>query len=178
MGNRYNSFLKSAYWATVRIIVFKRDNYTCQKCGNCGKLVVHHNTYEHHLDELNNLIDLITWCEKCHNEFHQNKQIEKNALKIKSPKQERPPRSERKLIRRAIITKETPTKYYVILLCNNMQWVFFKESCTVSKRRKDKLNRIISTILFPRREWDYVQLARKQQLRDKKNPTTFADGSF
>ncbi len=66
---KYNSFLQSPYWKEVRDLVLKRDEYKC-KCGAKTYLQVHHLTYENHLNEKNNLQDLITVCRKCHKEIH------------------------------------------------------------------------------------------------------------
>jgi len=48
----------------------KRDNYTCQYCGNRKKLVVHHVDY----DKKNcNLKNLITLCNSCHSKTNGNR---------------------------------------------------------------------------------------------------------
>jgi len=54
----------------VRLIVRRRDNYTCQSCGKSGpSLQVHHNKPRKHggIDEPDNLITL---CTQCHCEAH------------------------------------------------------------------------------------------------------------
>jgi 5-methylcytosine-specific restriction endonuclease McrA len=57
-------------WETLRVIVLKRDNYTCQICGKKKKVEVHHKdrTGSNRLaKEMNNDLDnLITLCHKCH----------------------------------------------------------------------------------------------------------------
>lgn len=52
--------------------VFKRDNFTCQKCGIKSK-----NIQAHHIKEMNSNLDImhdinngITFCIKCHKSFH------------------------------------------------------------------------------------------------------------
>lgn len=67
IGRNYDGY---AYW---RREVFKRDNYTCQCCGDKkgGNLQAHHlNGYnwdkEHRTDTHNG----ITLCKSCHNKFH------------------------------------------------------------------------------------------------------------
>lgn len=66
----YKLFLKGNYWKETSAMILKRDNYSCVKCGSKKRLQVHHKTYEHHLDEKNNLQDLITLCHKCHKKEH------------------------------------------------------------------------------------------------------------
>ena len=55
-----------------RLLVFKRDCFTCQCCGQYGG-----NLNSHHIEAYNNNKDLrttlsngITLCEKCHKDFH------------------------------------------------------------------------------------------------------------
>ena len=66
----YKSFLKSRYWAEVRKLILKRDNYKCTVCKSTDNLQVHHTTYRNHRNEHNNLQDLLTLCEDCHYEYH------------------------------------------------------------------------------------------------------------
>lgn len=61
----YDDFIKGVY---------KRDNYTCQVCGQEGN---GHNLNAHHLDGYNwckekrtDINNGITLCDKCHKEFH------------------------------------------------------------------------------------------------------------
>lgn len=56
-----------------RKIIYERDNYTCQRCGDDrgGNLVAHHiNSYDWCKDERWNIDNGITLCNKCHKEFH------------------------------------------------------------------------------------------------------------
>jgi len=64
----YSDKLKDPRWQRKRLLVFKRDNWTCQKCGSKeDSLTVHHICYVpgadpwDHPDEL-----LLTLCEFCH----------------------------------------------------------------------------------------------------------------
>lgn len=53
-------------------MVLKRDNYTCQCCGECGrKLAVHHlNGYNWDKENRINPDNAVVLCENCHKEFH------------------------------------------------------------------------------------------------------------
>jgi len=56
-----------------RMLVFKRDNYTCQCCGDDkgGNLNAHHlESYNGNLDLRIDLENGITLCKICHNDFH------------------------------------------------------------------------------------------------------------
>jgi hypothetical protein len=56
----------------LKIFIFKRDNYTCQKCGiyPCNDLTVHHIDY----NKLNNKkSNLITLCRKCNSLVNHNR---------------------------------------------------------------------------------------------------------
>lgn len=70
--NKYQEFLQSEYWKKIRQIVLQRDVY-CQYCKSSTYLQVHHLTYKHHGFEDTHLEDLITLCQQCHSEIHQNK---------------------------------------------------------------------------------------------------------
>lgn len=65
----------------LRYQIFKRDNWTCQKCGllvlvkdnkwRTGKLVVHHKDLKGQQKDANNdPSNLITLCNKCHPRLH------------------------------------------------------------------------------------------------------------
>lgn len=55
-----------------RTVIYKRDNYTCAKCGAYGRrLNAHHiNSWNEHEDERFDLENGITLCESCHKDFH------------------------------------------------------------------------------------------------------------
>jgi len=63
-------------WLKNRILVLKRDNYTCQCCLNRGGILnVHHiksikNFMYNELEKAHDLSNLITLCRKCHNKTH------------------------------------------------------------------------------------------------------------
>lgn len=66
------TFRRSSEWAKCRILILKRDNYTCQICETSPARVIHH---------LNSVIvfpemsldpdNLITVCDECHKNWHQ-----------------------------------------------------------------------------------------------------------
>src|SRR5579863_2580409 len=64
----YSEKLKDPRWQKKRLLIFERDNFTCQDCGSTKKpLNVHHlryvagkNPWEYNDD------DLETLCEECH----------------------------------------------------------------------------------------------------------------
>ena len=61
---KYKEFINNTY---------KRDNYTCQCCGDDkgGNLVVHHlNGYNWDVENRTNIDNGITLCEDCHRRFH------------------------------------------------------------------------------------------------------------
>lgn len=66
----YALYLKSKKWQDVRAVRLKKDSYTCQICGRKFELRVHHVNYNRVGDERTG--DLITICERCHNDIHWN----------------------------------------------------------------------------------------------------------
>lgn len=72
------SYLKN--WCSIRKIVYKRANYTCEYCGNSR---LKHNV--HHLVPLskggnNELTNLVCICDQCHSILHHNNlKLEKKA---------------------------------------------------------------------------------------------------
>jgi len=69
----YGAYLKTKKWAKIRLLVLKRDNNKCRICEGKGLLHIHHLTYEHLFNETAHLNDLVTLCEKCHNDIHGRK---------------------------------------------------------------------------------------------------------
>lgn len=60
----YKAYLGSKRWAGKRKRRLRRDNKTCQTCGETMGLEVHHRTYERVGRE--RLSDLVTLCSWCH----------------------------------------------------------------------------------------------------------------
>jgi hypothetical protein len=57
----------------LRRKVYKRDNYTCQACGDGtgGNLVMHHlDGWNWAIDKRYHLRNVITLCDDCHKEYH------------------------------------------------------------------------------------------------------------
>lgn len=79
-GSSYNKrCFRGNDWDTIRANVYKRDNYTCQKCGTkCVGKKTTNNNYNiiqcHHIEKYNGNnnteLNLITLCLKCHLEAH------------------------------------------------------------------------------------------------------------
>jgi hypothetical protein len=65
------TYLKSKDWKDKRLLVLKRDNFTCQSCSSTSQLSVHHIYYS----KLGNepLDHLITLCQPCHQSLHEEK---------------------------------------------------------------------------------------------------------
>lgn len=63
---KYSDKLKDPRWQKKRLEIFKRDDFTCQKCSDKKTtLCVHHLKYNGDPWKSNN-DDLITLCEHCH----------------------------------------------------------------------------------------------------------------
>lgn len=67
---KYEDFLKTRYWRTVRAYVIEQSGRKCSVCGEIKYLNVHHKSYEHHGSEIFHLEDLVVLCEKCHSKAH------------------------------------------------------------------------------------------------------------
>lgn len=82
---RYNEYLYSNEWRTIRGSILSRDLESCLNCGDTASLQVHHITYDNVGQELNE--DLITLCKSCHIEIHNvdydtRKLIESNCINL------------------------------------------------------------------------------------------------
>jgi hypothetical protein len=60
----HNNYLKSDEWKSKRLLVLKRDNYTCQSCLLNKATQIHHKSYRYWQNEP--LFDLISVCFDCH----------------------------------------------------------------------------------------------------------------
>jgi len=74
-NNKYSTLQKlrrSARYKKWRLNVFRRDNFTCQRCGVVGGyLNAHHIKSFYRYKKLRFLLSNgITLCKNCHNKFH------------------------------------------------------------------------------------------------------------
>lgn len=72
-------------WGEIRKVIYKRDNYKCQRCGNPhkidNKLNAHHiKSWAGNRKERFNLENIITLCNKCHNWVHSKRNTDKEFL--------------------------------------------------------------------------------------------------
>lgn len=65
---RYNVYLQSAQWRTIRSRVLDRAKGMCEGCGVEKAVQVHHLTYRHVCEEF--LWELRAVCLKCHERLH------------------------------------------------------------------------------------------------------------
>ena len=71
---RYQEYLKTNWWQTIRIERLKIDGYKCTCCGTEKNLQVHHTDYSKGWFHEDPRQDLVTLCRKCHEEkVHGNK---------------------------------------------------------------------------------------------------------
>ena len=63
---------KSVEYKLWREMIFERNNYVCQKCGQVGKNLNAHHIVSYSLNEKLrlNIDNGITLCKKCHDDFH------------------------------------------------------------------------------------------------------------
>jgi hypothetical protein len=78
----YSEKLKDPRWQKLRLKVFERDNWLCQRCGETEKtLMIHHLYYEHGLEPWDYLPEhLITLCFECHTYEHEHREEEEKFL--------------------------------------------------------------------------------------------------
>lgn len=65
----YDEYIHSEEWRKRRLLILKRDNYQCQRCGSAKQLRVHHIHYPENYGEEPDE-DLITLCDTCHSLVH------------------------------------------------------------------------------------------------------------
>lgn len=70
--SKENDHRDSSKYKNWRLSIFKRDNYTCQKCGSKEKINAHHlYSWKEYPEKRYDLENGITLCEKCHIKVHQ-----------------------------------------------------------------------------------------------------------
>lgn len=65
---RYDEYLLSDYWLSVRGEALKRAGYRCVLCGETERLHVHHNCYDNLGAE--DVFDLTVLCDRHHELYH------------------------------------------------------------------------------------------------------------
>jgi len=76
----YKDYLNSQEWKNKRLLVLKRDNFSCCRCGQQAT-EVHHNEYKNVGDE--HLDDLASLCKECHDVIHWLVKIVKKSKNFK-----------------------------------------------------------------------------------------------
>jgi 5-methylcytosine-specific restriction endonuclease McrA len=66
---KYREYLKSDAWKRMRYVVLRRDNWTCQYCGNKATQV-HHLRYAKYKIGKEPIKWLISLCASCHKKQH------------------------------------------------------------------------------------------------------------
>ena len=68
MASNYAEKLKDPRWQKKRLLIFERDNWTCQLCSDTDStLVVHHRLYLPNMEPWDYPDEfLVTLCESCH----------------------------------------------------------------------------------------------------------------
>jgi len=67
---KYAKMLMDERWLVKKEKILKRDNYTCENCGDKNNLCVHHLKYESYVPWETSDKYLITLCLKCHKKIH------------------------------------------------------------------------------------------------------------
>lgn len=70
LSPEYKQYLQSPKWEQIRQRVFARDGFKCIICGAKENLHCHHHRTTHLFHEENHLEDLVTLCEKHHDDLH------------------------------------------------------------------------------------------------------------
>lgn len=65
---QYRQYINSLKWAKKKSEYFKKYPKLCMKCGNTEQLELHHATYKHLGNELEN--ELYCLCRNCHQNYH------------------------------------------------------------------------------------------------------------
>ena len=82
----YRDYIQSEDWQKRRLQALKRDGFRCQMCGSGINLRVHHISYDH-LSQDEEIDDLITLCDNCHSQVHEQ-DIAKKQLSLFDSKEQ------------------------------------------------------------------------------------------
>jgi len=82
-ASEYSKKLLDPRWQRVRLEIFNRDNFTCQRCFSGHKtLHIHHHYYNRDLDPWEYPLEaLVCLCDTCHQEEHDYKETEAQMLR-------------------------------------------------------------------------------------------------
>ena len=75
-----DDYLQTGVWAELRERRLRKDRYICQHCGSAVNVEVHHIRYPEVWGE-EDMKDLVTLCDKCHEQIHSAKRI-KNTVNV------------------------------------------------------------------------------------------------
>ena len=75
----YDIYLQSPAWKGKREQAMNRDDHRCASCNNSAE-VVHHKTYDNIGKEP--LDDLTSLCDRCHEEFHESREVDNDLSAI------------------------------------------------------------------------------------------------
>lgn len=84
MGGISDSFknrLSDRGWNKIRRECYKRDNWTCRKCGAKDKLLHAHHIIPYRISKDDSLSNLITVCQYCH--YNEERRFHQTALRCK-----------------------------------------------------------------------------------------------
>lgn len=74
----YNRYIHSNNWKDIRNARLQKDNNRCRNCGSVLNLQVHHKNYNSFGNE--NINDIITLCDECHNKIEKNKRKKRKGV--------------------------------------------------------------------------------------------------
>ena len=63
---QYHYGLSITEWNKIRFLIYKRDNFTCQRCSKKNLILDVHHKIPYRISKNNFLENLITLCRKCH----------------------------------------------------------------------------------------------------------------
>ena len=109
VSDEYKEYLKTPIWQELRSARLKIDGYKCQRCRRPFGLQIHHLRYPKKLGTEDPYTDLITLCDRCHDEIEQEKQKARKEeedqfiLAMQQLKKEKEEREERYRMHRKLV---------------------------------------------------------------------------